>query len=364
MSDSPTPHVLTLIQRHGWNATAFQTLESGYHYFFHGDDACVAYVDTGSAWVAAGAPLAPQDRLDDVAHAFAAAARAAGRRACFFATEPRFRDATRASFRSYVIGQQPSWDPRDWAASLARHKSMREQLRRARNKGVRVRPLAPHELESGPIREALLRVGRRWLATRQMAAMSFLVRLEPFHLAEHRQCFIAEREGLLVGFAGVVPVPARSGWFLEDLVRDPTAPNGTSELLVDAVMGWAAAHGCSWLTLGLAPLAGEVGAGLRWARRLSSPLYDFDGLRVYKDKLRPHSWTDIYLSYPESQHALTSLWDALRAFAPEGLLRFGVQSLLRGPAVVVAVLAALLVPWTLLLAAAPARHWFGSAYLK
>lgn len=34
--------VLSLIQRHGWNATAFQTLEAGYAYFFHGDDACVA----------------------------------------------------------------------------------------------------------------------------------------------------------------------------------------------------------------------------------------------------------------------------------------------------------------------------------
>jgi phosphatidylglycerol lysyltransferase len=45
-------------------------------------------------------------------------------------------------------------------------------------------------------------------------------------------------------------------------------------------------------------------------------------------------------------------------------LRFGLQSLLRGPMFVVALLAALLVPWTILLALSPAQHWFGSAYVK
>ncbi|HKP57633.1 MAG TPA: DUF2156 domain-containing protein [Polyangiales bacterium] len=356
--------VLQLIQRFGWNATAFQTLETGYDYFFDTDDACVAYVDTGSAWVAAGAPLAAAESLPEAAEAFRRAAHAAGRRCCFFATEERFRDASATGWSAFVIGQQPSWDPRDWAGSLSRHPSLRQQLRRAQNKGVSVRALAPSERETEPVRRALRLVGERWLATRDMAAMSFLVRLEPFHQAEQRQCFVAEREGRLLGFAGVVPVPARGGWFLEDLVRDPSAPNGTSELLVDAVMTWAAAHGCEWLTLGLAPLAGDVGGVLKWVRKLSSPLYDFDGLRVYKAKLRPASWTNIYLSYPDSQGAIRSLLDALRAFAPQGLLRFGLQSLLRGPMVVVATLAALLAPWTVLLALAPAEHWFGNAYVK
>ena len=41
--------MLGLVARHGWNATAFQTLEAGYRYFFHGSDACVAYIDTGAA---------------------------------------------------------------------------------------------------------------------------------------------------------------------------------------------------------------------------------------------------------------------------------------------------------------------------
>src|SRR4051812_31463878 len=65
--------VLELIQRHGWNATAFQTLESGYSYFFYGSDACVAYVDTGSAWVAAGSPISAPESMATVVEAFLAA---------------------------------------------------------------------------------------------------------------------------------------------------------------------------------------------------------------------------------------------------------------------------------------------------
>jgi phosphatidylglycerol lysyltransferase len=84
--------VLALLRVHGWNSTSFQVLEPGFRYWFD-RDACVAYVDTGGAWVVAGAPIAPRERFAEIANAFAAAARSAGRRASFFGTEPRFHDA-------------------------------------------------------------------------------------------------------------------------------------------------------------------------------------------------------------------------------------------------------------------------------
>lgn len=355
--------VLELVHRHGFNATAFQTLDEGYHYAFFGTDACVAYVETGGGWVVAGAPIAAEERLDEVARAFVELAHASAKRCSFFATETRFVERARG-LKTIRLGEQPVWDPSAWDAILSGHKSLREQLRRARAKRVITRQLNAVDLQAGPMRDALEQLARRWFSTRQMAPMGFLVRVAPFTLARYRRCFVAERDGALVAFAGLVPVPARGGWFLEYLVRDPRAPNGTVELLVDAVMRWAAASGCDWLTLGLAPLAGDLPAGLRAARRGTALLYDFEGLRSYKAKLRPQSWSPLFLSYPAEQGPIASLFDVLGAFASGGLLRFAWRSLLRGSTAVLRMLAVLLIPWTLALALVPGARWFAAPWVQ
>ncbi|MGZ3457818.1 MAG: phosphatidylglycerol lysyltransferase domain-containing protein, partial [Archangium sp.] len=104
--------VLELLKRHGWNATSFQVLEPGYSYWFDGEDACVAYVDTGKGWVVAGAPIASHERIPEVSARFEAHAAASGRRLCFFATEQRLLEAT--PLKALSIGEQPVWDPRRW----------------------------------------------------------------------------------------------------------------------------------------------------------------------------------------------------------------------------------------------------------
>ena len=176
--------------------------------------------------------------------------------------------------------------------------------------------------------------------------------------------FFAQRAGKLVGFAGVVPIYARNGRFIEDLVRASDAPNGTVELLVDAAMRDAEATRADYVTLGLAPLSGAVPFALRLAGRYGSALYDFRGLKAFKAKFRPREWTPIYLSYPRDQASHVAIYDSLTAFSRRGLLRYGIETFLRGPTVVVRVLALLLVPWTSLLAIASAEQWFPAAWLK
>ena len=197
-----------------------------------------------------------------------------------------------------------------------------------------------------------------------MPPMGFLVHVEPFSFAAERRLFIAARGAEIVGFAGVVPVFARNGWFIEDLIRAPGAPNGTVEALVDAAMRDAAALGSDYVTLGLAPLSGEVPSALRFASKLGSAFYDFEGVQAFKAKFRPRQWVPIYLTYPSEQRAESAVRDALAAFARRGLLRYGIEALLRGPSIVVRVLALLLVPWTLLLALASPQRWFPATWVQ
>ncbi len=355
---------LALLRRYGWNSTSFQILEPGFRYWFDGDDTCVAYRDTGRAWVAAGAPVAPPGRVAAAALSFVAAAAAHRRRACFFGTEDRF--ATAVPFAAMRIGEQPVWDPAGWDEILRGARSLREQIRRSRAKGVVVQAIDPRLLAepASAARASVERLIARWEAARPMPPMGFLVQIH-FHsdLGESR-CFTATLESEMVGLLSMVPVFARAGWLVEDLVRSPKAPNGTAELLIDAAMRFAAADGSRYLTLGLAPLAGAVGPWLRAARRTGGPLYDFQGLHAFKAKLGPSSWTPIFLSYPRAQLGIMAVYDVLVAFARGGLLRFGLKTLLRRPAVLIQVLALALIPWTILIAFAPSDRWFPSPTIK
>jgi phosphatidylglycerol lysyltransferase len=126
----------------------------------------------------------------------------------------------------------------------------------------------------------------------------------------------------------------------------------------------AAAANVQLVTLGLSPLAGEVGPVLRSARQLGRALYDFEGLRTFKAKLAPRQWDPIFLAHPPRTSSVVAIADTLTAFARGGLLRFGVQTLLRGPAIVFRLLAALLVVWTIALALPMTGRWFPSPVLQ
>jgi phosphatidylglycerol lysyltransferase len=166
--------------------------------------------------------------------------------------------------------------------------------------------------------------------------MGFLVQPEGLTASDDARGFLARQGDRLVGFAIAVPIFARRGWLLQHLVRDPDAPNGTAELLVDRLMRAAAGEGAELATMGLAPLSGDVHPWLRLARGLGARLYNFEGLRAFKAKLRPRRWDPIYLSYPVppasiarpfSMRGALAIHDVLAAFARGAFLRFAFQAL-------------------------------------
>jgi len=327
---------LVILRGHAWTTVSFQLLEADFRYWFDGDDAFVAYVDTGAAWVVGGAPVASAARIVEVAARFAAAARAARRRVSFFGCEDRFVRAS--GMPALHIGEQPVWSAGAWDGIVGATASLRYQLRRARSKGVTVRRVGAAELADPELRDAITALARRWLATRKIAPMGFLVQLELLTFASERVLLVAERDGEVAGFLSAVPVYARRRLFIEDVLRAPGAPNGTTELLIDAAMRAAVERGDETVTLGLAPLAGAVAPPLRFARAVSTPLYDFRGLHAFKAKLRPTGWEPVYLAAPARPYV--ALGDGLTAFAGGSLVRFGLRTLAQRPGLAVAVLVA------------------------
>ncbi|HET6612333.1 MAG TPA: DUF2156 domain-containing protein [Kofleriaceae bacterium] len=368
--DDHRQRALALVRRFGDGTTSFQILEPGLAYWFDRDPAtgedlaCVAYSDTGGAWVAAGEPVAPSDHIAEVMSAFAAAARANHRRARFFAAERR--PPPDSAFAALAIGAQPLWDPAEWLETLRKKRSLREQLRRARAKGVVIRQVESEVLAdpASPTRLAVDAMLGRWLDSRSMAPMGFLVTLDPYNLPEERRFLVAERDGKVVGILVAVPIYARGGWFFEDVLRDPAAPNGTIELLFDHAMRRAAAEGSRRVTFGLAPLAQIDSRVLEVIRGCTRWLYDFEGLRAFKAKLMPRAWQPIYLVYPRTERGVRAVLDSLKAFAHRSFIKFAARTLVHRAPAVVRLLAILLIPWTVLLALAPTRAWFPDATVQ
>ena len=318
--------VLALLQLYGAEATSFQTLEPACRYFFDGDDAVVAYFDTGSAWVTAGAPIAHATRAFEVALRFQDAARARRKRVVFFGAENIVFGGS--AFRAIKIGEQPSWNPQTFAQNAQNSRTLRQQLRRARNKDIAISRLNLGDISqsSAAVEKEMRELFTRWLRTRSMARMGFLVDFHPLLFAQEKRYWGATRQGKLIAFLAAAPIYQRGGWLFEDLVRDPDAPNGTIELLVHEAMRDLGEEGFDYATLGMAPLSGIDGI-FRHVRKHFAFLYDFHGLEAFKRKLLPSGSAPIFMLIPIDAWEPRAFADALTAFAHGSILAFGKNTL-------------------------------------
>jgi pimeloyl-ACP methyl ester carboxylesterase len=124
-------------------------------------------------------------------------------------------------------------------------------------------------------------------------------------------------------------MPARQGWYLEDVIRAPDAPVGTNDLLVVEALNLLKLSGARLATLGTSPLAKEgvissridnqelTGVLIRGAFRCFAPFYNFDGLRRFKAKFAPTWWESEYLLFPRQLTAPPYILKAfIQAIAP------------------------------------------------
>jgi phosphatidylglycerol lysyltransferase len=316
MDDTAWPRTVRrardLVMAFGWNATAYQIVNPGIeHWFARSADGVVGFVRHSGIRVVAGAPVAAETELARVAEEFEDDARRAGEDVCYFAAERRLEEVYRGSPRHSraLLGAQPAWTPDDWCRAVAEHRSLKAQFARARNKGIRVSEWPPDRaMRDGELRAVLA----RWLATRRLPTLHFLVEPDTLARLEDRRVFVAVREwpdestrGTIVGFVVASPVPCRQGWLIEQFVRDPHAPNGTVELLLDHAAAALGREGARYLSLGLAPLARRDASAidneppwlrftLAWVRAHGRRFYDFDGLERFKAKFRPTRWEPVY----------------------------------------------------------------------
>jgi phosphatidylglycerol lysyltransferase len=301
----PHERARALILEHGRNATSYQILNPGFLLWFNRDHtAVVGYVEHHGVRVVAGIPICADAILADVVVDFERQAARDGFDVAYFCVE-RYAvrlwgdDATRAAL---VVGAQPVWQPASLVRAMRTHSSLRAQLNRAANKGVRVEQWDAARAESSQKLRSCL---NQWLDRRGMPPLRFLVEPDTLPVLMDRRAFVALRGDEVVGFLIAAPITQRKGWLIEQNVRGDAAPNGTIEALLFAAAEWMCDNGDALVTLGLSPLSihapqseiappRSVRALFAWLRIHGRRFYNFEGLDKFKAKFRPDAWEPVY----------------------------------------------------------------------
>jgi phosphatidylglycerol lysyltransferase len=304
----PTVDLFRFYQSHGYNAHALVGIAAGTRLWTCPEtEGAIAYNEFGKVWLVPGDPLASVENLAKVSDSFLQKARAEGRVVGFMpATEQFAKQSSGLGLRAIRIGAAPYFDLATWAPRGDRAKKARAGVNQARRAGVHVNEVI--EVDERLIRETAC-LCKSWLTTRRSAIrFEWLFTVDLFQHKEKKKYFTArDANGKLVGFLAASPIPARDGWYLEDVLRSKNAPNGTTDLLVVEVLDSLKQSGAKLATLGTALMATEGVAGpdihvssvlsraVWFVSRCCSVFYNFDGVRRFKAKFAPSWWESEYV---------------------------------------------------------------------
>jgi phosphatidylglycerol lysyltransferase len=339
----PSGDLLRLQAKYGYNAHSLVSIAPGANaWMVPGLDGAIVYGEFGCVWLAAGDPIAKPEDIRALTEGFLDAARKAKRITAFVpATENFARQAKALNLTALKIGAAPYFDLQAWNPRGNSAKKMRAGVNQALRSAVRIELIS--EL-SEPIKREVADLSLDWLKSRPAATtFGWLLALDPFLHFESKKLFAArDKEDRMIGLLSVSPIPARNGWYLEDVLRAETAPPGTSDLLVVEILKHLKAEGATLATLGTTPLAKEgednlstrehpvIELALRTMSRRFSVFYNFEGLKTFKSKFVPTWWESEYVLLQEGAMVSTHVAHAiLRAVVPGGVKQILTRKALR-----------------------------------
>ncbi len=338
----PTGELLRLQTLYGYNPHSLVSIAPGAQLWSTPDiDGAIIHGEFGRVWLAAGDPLAPLEDMAELALQFASFARRKNRVVAFVPSSAAFAHAVVPNgFTAVKVGASPYFDLQTWNPRGDAAKKIRAGVNQARRAGVEV-AMVPDVVDE-LLKQETAQLCLAWLDSRRSATtFGWLVALDPFLHSEYKKYFAARVNGKLVGFLAASPIPARRGWYLEDVLREPNAPHGTSTLLVVEALAKLKAEGAALATLGTAPLSTDgpddlptehrvASRALEVAARRLAAFYNFEGLRRFKGKFVPSWWESEYALGQGGVAMPSRIGHAIvRALVPGGLTQILTRQALR-----------------------------------
>ena len=267
-------------------------------------DAFVMYGVHGRTWVALGDPVGPPARAADLVRMFL-------ERCEDFAGVPVFYEVGKGGLHLYAdfglafvkVGEEARVELPSFTLEGARAKEHRNALRRLEREGGEFRLVPTDEVAARM--EELRAVSDDWRGERPGAEKGFSLGFFDADYVRRFPVAVVEVAGRIVAFANLWPGPGGVELSVDLMRHRRDAPHGVMDALFVHLLRWGREQGYRWFVLGMAPLSGFERSPVAplWARlgsflyRHGEALYNFQGLRAYKEKFGP-VWEPRYLAYP------------------------------------------------------------------
>ena len=263
----------------------------------------VPYLEARGTAIVWGDPLCDEPDLPHALDDALRVLRGDGLRVCLLVVGRTTAElAMRRGCSVLKIGEQPRFDLASWQPPRGDPgKHLRWCLNKADRAGVETRPYAPSDLSEAHSAIAA------WEASLGRTPSTSWLRTAPFERIDEKRLFVATRGGRIEALMACTPIPARRGWFVEDMVHRPDAPVGASEAAVVATLRGLAESGAETAWLAVAPLRHVDEQLQRRAAMLFTagrPViayfgrrYPFRDLSRYLAKFVPTAWEERYVAF-------------------------------------------------------------------
>ncbi|HEX6041323.1 bifunctional lysylphosphatidylglycerol flippase/synthetase MprF [Longimicrobium sp.] len=271
---------------------------------FGDGDAMLMYAVQGRTWVCMGDPVGEPRAVTALIHRFF-------ERCDDYGGVPVFYQVSKDRLHQYAdfgltfakLGEEAFVDLAAFSLDGADKKPFRLVLNRFAKAGMTFRVVPVEEVPL--LLPRLKEVSDLWLREKRASEKGFsLGFFDPEYVLRFPVC-VVEAEGRVVAFATVWPGPGGTELSVDLMRYRPDAPRNVMEALLLHLMIWGRDGGYRRFNLGMAPLSGlEVSAIApvwtrigNWIFQRGEALYNFQGLRTYKEKFHP-AWEPRYLAYP------------------------------------------------------------------
>ncbi len=305
-SEAERQRAKAIVEQHGRSSLArFALLEDKSYYFSPSGQTVIAYVAKGQGAIALGDPIGPDTDRQAAIVGFRVFCDRNDWHPAFYQTLPEALANYQAlGFHTLKIGEEAIVDLHQFTLEGKPGRNLRTATNKFTKQGYRVQYYAP------PLSDELLAelraISDDWLEAMEGAEKKFsLGWFDPDYLRDCEIAVVEDAQGIPVAFANLVPEYQLNEATLDLMRHRREVEHGAMDFLFVSLMQHCRAQGYDSFNLGLVALSGvgempeapRLEKGMHYLYDHLNSIYNFQGLRAYKDKFHP-DWQPRYFVYP------------------------------------------------------------------